>query len=61
MDERDLELVAAAFDTLLDKIIEESDHDTVMTVYWFARDLLDILSGEQPTEAIEATAEEVAR
>ena len=61
MDERDLELVAAACQKVLDKIIEKSDHNTVMTVYWFTRDLLDILSGEQPAEAIEAMAEEVAR
>ena len=56
MDERDLELVAAACKALLDKIIEKSDHNTAMTAYWFTRDLMDILSGEKPV-----TVEEVAQ
>lgn len=56
MDERDLELVAAACETLLDKIGKTCDHNTVMTAYWFTRDLMDILSGEQPV-----TVEEVAQ
>ncbi|MCA9868722.1 MAG: hypothetical protein KC410_19695 [Anaerolineales bacterium] len=46
MDERDLVLVAAAFDTLLEVVLRECGTETVRTVLFTKEDVLAILSGK---------------
>jgi len=51
MDERDLALVEAAFDTLLEVVDRECDFRTVEAVHAAKLDVLAILSGEWPAQA----------
>ena len=51
MDERDLALVEAAFDTLLEVVNRECDTRTVRAVYSAKLDVLAILNGEWPALA----------
>ena len=54
MDERDLEKVRAAFDTLLEVVGRECDTATVWTVECARVDVLAILSGEWSGVAMKA-------
>lgn len=69
MDEKDLELVAAAFERLLEKIGKSGcDPEYGRTVYFAKVDVLDILAGkwdeespdEEPPDAAEDWMGEVA-
>lgn len=65
MDDRDLELVTGAFDTLLEVVGRECDYRTAQTVHWAKVDVLAILRGEWTAEKAgpsrEPEAADVAR
>lgn len=58
MDERDLALVAAAFDTLLEVVGRECDTRTVEAVHAAKVDVIAILSGEWPAQENAAELED---
>ena len=58
MDESELALVAAAFDTLLEKVGRECDFRTVETVNCVKIDVIAILSGQWPADADAAELED---
>ena len=58
MDESELALVAAAFDTLLEKVGRECDFRTVETVNCVKIDVMAILSGQWPADADAAELED---
>ena len=58
MDESELALVAAAFDTLLEKVGRECDFRTVETVNCVKIDVMAILIGQWPADADAAELED---
>lgn len=58
MDESELALVAAAFDTLLEKVGRECDFRTVETVHCVKIDVIAMLSGQWPADADAAELED---